>query len=163
MCTCVHVWLCVSIHPASLWSRWQSVASSAWVILLGTFRSCQSAIQLLFSLFTTRACLSLSLSLFLHSFSTPPFLSLAIAFIPVLRNYSSITQFHFFYSILLYLFANFSLWALNRDLFFSCDSITAVNLPNMGKKVIHHLFFFPFPSCSSAYRTNVLVLRELDS
>lgn len=50
----------------------------------------------LFTLYHPCLSISISLSLFLHSFSTPPFLSLAVAFIPVLPDYSNITQFHFF-------------------------------------------------------------------
>lgn len=67
---CVPVSMCGCVSPFT--QLLCGLASSAWVILLGTFKSCQSAIQLLFSLFTTRAYLSLSLYLSFYTHSALP-------------------------------------------------------------------------------------------
>lgn len=78
----VWVWaskrMCMTIHGASLWFCFQSFASSVWVILLGTHRSCQSTIQLLCSLFT---CSSISVSLFFCFLSILSFNSFLITLI----------------------------------------------------------------------------------
>lgn len=134
----VHRDVCGTIHKSSLWSSWQSVASSVGVILLGTHRHCQSTIQLLRSVLITLVLVYLSLAFYQLSpsllFSS---LSLSNDFInPQFDSYIKLDSARPWIAAALPIITVIWLWIV----------------PLLGRSVV----------CGPAYRVRVLFLRELN-